>query len=458
VIRARLGRCHAAVLVAVVVIAAAATLRPATAAVPPEGCILVFPQGPTAGVGNAAVGTACSYNATQVASFVGTGPFHIRDTYRDSRGVTEVRFDVTASAGQVVEPLSGLPFEPHQVGVGDHVDAAVTGPGGFLAVGNPGAPPSSGPHTPPPAPKLQGDVTPVHDPAITFSGGWYYLFTTGPGIPMRRSRDLVHWEADGTVFDGAMPSWAPRVIPGAQDVWAPDASFFDGTWHLYYAISTFGSSRSAIGLATNLTLDRRNPAYAWHDHGPIIQSCAVIDPSPSCPPTAYNAIDPNVVIGPDGTPHLEFGSFTGGLMVATLDAATGRPVQPFAPVPLAANVQEYTAVEGGYMIYRDGWYYLFGSYDYCCQGTNSTYDVRVGRSRSVDGPFVDDLGIPMLAGGGRYVLTANGDMRGPGGEGVVHVGRTDEIFFHYYDASDGGTPTLGILPLRWTSDGWPQAR
>jgi arabinan endo-1,5-alpha-L-arabinosidase len=248
------------------------------------------------------------------------------------------------------------------------------------------------------------------------------------------------------------------VIPGAQDVWAPDASFFGGIWHLYYAISTFGSSRSAIGLATNTTLDRSNPAYAWHDQGPVIQSCGVTAPSPACPPTVYNAIDPNVVIGPDGAPHLEFGSFTAGLMVADLDPTTGRPAQPFAPVPVAANVQEYTAVEGGYMMYRAGWYYLFGSYDYCCEGANSTYDVRVGRSRSVIGPFVDDLGIPMLAGGGRYVLTANGDMRGPGGEGVVHAVHTDDIFFHYYDASTGGAPTLGILPLEWTAEGWPQAR
>jgi beta-xylosidase len=159
----------------------------------------------------------------------------------------------------------------------------------------------------------------------------------------------------------------------------------------------------------------------------------------------------------DGAPHLEFGSFTAGLMVTDLDASSGRPRQPFVAVPVAANVQEYTGVEGGYMVYRSGWYYLFGSYDYCCQGAASTYNVRVGRSRTVDGPFLDDLGIPMLAGGGRYVLTSDGDMRGPGGEGVIHVGSNDDIFFHYYDASNNGTPTLGILRLEWTPDGWPVA-
>jgi arabinan endo-1,5-alpha-L-arabinosidase len=429
----------------------------ARAAVPPEGCVLVYPQLAAVRVGGGTAGATCSYVATQVASFVGTGPFHIRVSYEDSKGAKHVRFDVSAPPGQFVQPFSGLPFEPHQVGIGDHVDASVTGPGGFLAVGNPGAPPSSGDHTPPPAPRLRGDVTPVHDPAMAFSDGWYYLFTTGAGIGVRRSRDLVHWQDDGKVFSGATPTWAPRVIPGARDVWAPDVSFFDGSWRLYYAVSTFGSSRSAIGLATNATLDRHNPAYAWHDHGPIIQSCNAIDPSPACPPTPYNAIDPNVVIGADGVPHLEFGSFTAGLVVTDLDASSGRPRQPFVAVPVAANVQEYTGVEGGYMVYRSGWYYLFGSYDYCCQGAASTYDVRVGRSRMIEGPFLDDLGVPMLAGGGRYVLTSNGGMRGPGGEGVIHVGSSDDIFFHYYDASNKGTPTLGILRLAWTPDGWPVA-
>jgi arabinan endo-1,5-alpha-L-arabinosidase len=74
----------------------------------------------------------------------------------------------------------------------------------------------------------------------------------------------------------------------------------------------------------------------------------------------------------------------------------------------------------------------------------------------VNGPFVDDLGTPMLAGGGRYVLTSRGDMRGPGHNAVLRRGRRFDIVFHWYDAANGGTPTLGILPLHWTADGWPE--
>ena len=230
-------------------------------------------------------------------------------------------------------------------------------------------------------------------------------------------------------------------------------SYFVGRWHLYYAISTFGSKRAVIGQATNATLDPNDRRYAWRDEGPVLESRDVSDVSGV--PTDYVALDPNVIRDRRGVPHLVFGSFYGGLKSVRLDSRTGRPLLPLVVVPLAANVHEYTAVEGGYMIVRRGWYYLFASYDHCCRGTDSTYNVRVGRSRSINGPFVDDLGIPMLAGGGRYVLTSHGDMRGPGHNSLLRRGDHFDIVFHWYDAANGGAPTLGILSLRWTKGGWP---
>jgi len=68
------------------------------------------------------------------------------------------------------------------------------------------------------------------------------------------------------------PPWAAEAIPGAKGVWAPDITFHDGLCHLYYSISTLGNQRSAIGLATNRTLDPESPLYAWEDRGPIIES------------------------------------------------------------------------------------------------------------------------------------------------------------------------------------------
>jgi arabinan endo-1,5-alpha-L-arabinosidase len=425
-----------------------------SAAVLPQGCVLMAAGNLDISAGSGTVGSSCSFTATHVETFTGSGPFDIRDTYRLTNGAVVVRFDVTEPAGAISLPADSL-ADPYKIDIGDTVSAVVTGVGGLLIIGNPGALPGSGTHTPPPAPPLSGDVTPVHDPNMVYSHGWYYLFVTGSGIPIRRSSDLVHWEPYGQVFADNMPPWATQVIPGATSPWAPDVAYFDGLWHLYYAISVFGTDHSAIGLAVNDTLDESSPRYGWHDEGPIIESGS--SATTAVPLGVDNAIDPSIVFDAVGVPHLEFGSFSGGLMLLNIDPSTGRPLLPMVPVPLAANPGEFTAVEGGFMIRHEGWYYLFGSYDFCCQGTSSDYNVRVGRSRSITGPFVDDLGIPMLLGGGRYVLTSNGNMRGPGGEGVIAVDGADDIYFHYYDAANKGVPTLGILRMDWTSDGWPIA-
>ena len=407
-----------------VVVLATALAAPARAAAP-ESCVLVYP-----------VAARCTYVATQVASWVGNGPFHLRVSYTATDGRRRTRYAVDQPSGTATSVGT---TDALQIGIGDTVEGEVGGPGAFLAIGNPGASPHGPPSTVEAA-RLAGDVTPVHDPDIVKSGGWYYVYSTGAGIPIRRSRDLVHWERVGQVF------------ASGADIWAPDLSFFAGRWHLYYAMSTFGSKRASIGLATNATLDPSDPRYAWRDQGAVVDSRELTDPSGL--PTDYVAIDPNIVMDRRGHPHLVFGSFYGGLKTLRLNAETGRPVLPLAPVPLATNVQEYTGVEASYMVERRGWYYLFASYDYCCRGVDSTYNVRVGRARSVDGPFVDDHGVPMLAGGGRYVLASHGDMRGPGHNSILRRGDRYDIVFHWYDGANGGTPTLGILPLKW-KDGWP---
>ena len=126
----------------------------------------------------------------------------------------------------------------------------------------------------------------VTDPDLVKEGDTYYLFSSGPGIEIRTSTDRIHWTAAGSVFPQAVPSWAAAAVPGATSIWAPDVSFFDGQYHLYYAVSTYGSQRSVIALATNTTLDPANPAYRWVDHGPVIASR---------PGDRFNAIDPNVL-------------------------------------------------------------------------------------------------------------------------------------------------------------------
>jgi arabinan endo-1,5-alpha-L-arabinosidase len=109
------------------------------------------------------------------------------------------------------------------------------------------------------------------------------------------------------------------------------------------------------------------------------------------------------------------------------------------------------AVEAPYMVRHKAMYYLFVSFDFCCRGTDSTYKIAVGRSRSVNGPFSDELGTPLEHGGGTVILSSDGAMVGPGGESVSR----GLMAYHYYDGNQGGAITLGIRRIHWGPGGWP---
>ena len=98
-----------------------------------------------------------------------------------------------------------------------------------------------------------------------------YVFSTGSRIPILCSKDMTAWEFCGRVFE-ENPRWIADAIEGVTDLWAPDISLLKGKWHLYYSASTFGKNRSAIGLATNATLNPDSPDYAWVDEGLVIES------------------------------------------------------------------------------------------------------------------------------------------------------------------------------------------
>lgn len=295
---------------------------------------------------------------------------------------------------------------------------------------------------------LTGAIRQARDPVIAYHDGRYYLFTTGPGIPIRCSDDLLHWEGCGLVFVG-LPSWAREQVPGATAIWAPDISFFNGRYHLYYSVSTFGSNVSAIGLVTNATLDREDPAYGWVDEGPVIVSRASDD---------WNAIDPNIVSAEDGAVWLAFGSFWSGIKLHRIDATSGLlDSQDTTLHALASRHEPPRAIEAPFIVHREGYYYLFVSFDQCCLGVDSTYNIRVGRSRAVTGPYVDRDGVPMLDGGGTLVVGPSERYPGSGHNAVFsHDGR-DLLVYHGYDATFGGSATLRIEVLAWDDDGWPLA-
>ena len=303
-----------------------------------------------------------------------------------------------------------------------------------------------------PAPQeLKGDFR-VHDPSMIKQGDTYYVFSTGEergynggNIQIRRSTDLVTWERVGSVFV-VMPVWIGKAIGGLPpNLWAPDISFRNGTYYLYYAGSRFGTNTSVIGLATNTTLDPASPDYKWVDQGMVIQSVKADN---------WNAIDPNLAFDAEGTPWLSFGSFWDGIRMRRIDPNTGK---------LAASDKKLYSlasrgggpIEAPAIVARNGYYYLFVSFDLCCRGTNSTYKIMVGRSQSITGPYIDRDGKRMELGGGTLVLQSNGRYVGPGGQSVYVDAGTYRLVNHYYDARDNGAPKLQINDLAWTDDGWP---
>jgi len=311
--------------------------------------------------------------------------------------------------------------------------------------------PYTGP--PPVVYMLYGSVRDVHDPSIIKEGNTYYLFSSGRGflqIPIRCSKDLQDWVICGDVFS-AKPEWTGREVPGLKNLWAPDISYFNGKYHLYYAVSTFGSNHSAIGLATNQTLDPDSPHYRWQDEGKIIHSRHYDD---------WNAIDPNIILDHNGQPWLAFGSGWGGIKLRRIDARTGRLSRDDTKMySLAARLPapEGRPVEGSFIIRRGAFYYLFVSFDRCCMGTASTYKIMVGRSLKVMGPYTDRTGARMTRGGGTLLMASGGRWRGPGHNAILQEEGEDKIIYHAYDAERGGASYLRIGSLVWDADGWPLA-
>lgn len=282
---------------------------------------------------------------------------------------------------------------------------------------------------------LTGNVS-VHDPGIIKTNNAYFVFGTGVGIEVKRSYNGTEWSTIGRVFN-TYPSWANRYVPGHEsNIWAPDVQYYNGKYHLYYSVSSFGSNTSAIGLATSSSLPN-----GWTDKGMVIRSTSANN---------YNCIDPNLVIDASGNPWLAFGSFWSGLKIVQLDPATMKPKAGAAVNAIATRPS--TEIEAPHIVYRDGFYYLFASIDKCCQGANSTYKIIFGRSRNVTGPYVDKSGKSMMNGGGTIFDSGNDRWRGPGGQSLMG---TQAIAHHAYDASNNGAATLLIKNLYWDSNGWP---
>jgi len=270
----------------------------------------------------------------------------------------------------------------------------------------------------------------IHDPStVIWCDGKYYTFGTGGGGLM--SSDGWTW-TNGAVRPGG--GVAPDVIHIGER---------------YYVTYAKGGGGLAGGHAGNVyvmwtkTLDPSSPDFGFHDETNVVASS---NGNEDC-----DAIDPSLLLDPtDGRLWLTYGTFFGYIRLVQLDPKTGKRIEGNQPVNIAIDC------EATDLISRDGWYYLLGDHGTCCDGANSTYNIVVGRSRKVTGPYLDDMGADMLRGGGKLIVAASDRHFGPGHFGLIDLGDGVQKFSCHYEADldKGGRSVLDIRPLLW-KDGWP---
>lgn len=302
----------------------------------------------------------------------------------------------------------------------------------------------------------QENHTIVHDPVAIEADGAYYIFNTGVGIASLKSKDLTNWQYLGPVFKKS-PEWAKKEVPKFDgNIWAPDISFHNGKFFLYYSISSFASNRSCIGVATNTTLNPSNPDFMWEDIGKIIESVPGRD--------NWNAIDPNLIFDENGTPWLAFGSFWGGLKMVKMNSDLLSIAKPEEWHTIASRERDRyldetdpgnAAIEAPFIYRKNGYFYLFVSFDLCCRGEKSNYNVRVGRSKTLTGPYLDKSGVSMLDGGGTLILSGDETFYGVGHCAISNLDNEDYFLCHGYLKKDKGKPILITKKINWDKDGWP---
>jgi arabinan endo-1,5-alpha-L-arabinosidase len=288
--------------------------------------------------------------------------------------------------------------------------------------------------------RVAGDTTGVHDPAmIKAPNGTYILISTGNWLEIRTSTDRINFRRIGSVWAAGQPTWTyPYTLSSNRSyLWAPDLTYRDGRYWMYYSASTFGSNRSAIFLATSAT----GESGSWTDPGLVVESRTT---------DSFNAIDPNLIVDSAGRWWLSFGSFWSGIRMVALDPSTGKRAD--STMHSIAG-RGGGAIEAPVIVQRGAFFYLWVSFDRCCQGAASTYRVMVGRSTSVTGPYVDRNGTPMTSGGGTQVLAGHGSIHGPGHQAVLADEDGDALVYHYY--AGNGAALLGINRIGYDAAGWP---
>ena len=271
----------------------------------------------------------------------------------------------------------------------------------------------------------------IHDPStIAESDGKYFTFGTGGGGLI--SEDGWSWH-----------SGADRPGGGA----APDVMKIGDRYLCIYGATGGGLGGGHSGRILtmwNNTLDPKSPDFKWSTAVEVCSSDGMED---------QDAIDPGLLLDPTtGRLWASYGTYFGTIRLIELDPNTGFRV--------SGNKEKDIAIdcEATDLIYRNGWYYLLGTHGTCCDGVNSTYNIVVGRSKSVEGPYIDNVGRDMYHGGGRMVIAAGNRKTGAGHFGRTIIDEGVEIMSFHWEADfdQGGRSVLAIHPLLWKND-WPVA-
>jgi arabinan endo-1,5-alpha-L-arabinosidase len=323
-------------------------------------------------------------------------------------------------------------------------------------------------------PLLKGHIR-LHDPSgIVEDQGYLMTFATGGQIRMSYLPPGDHqWVAGKSVFQAdEKPAWIEDYVPDNKGFWAPHAPF---PCVLYYSVAddSDGKDIACIGRATALG---EPPDQVWIDDGkPVLVCDRDVDTEPF-------AIDPAIFEGEGNTLWMVYGSHWSGIWVIELDPDTGHikdgkacergwTEDNSAFHHVASNLDSLTdevlaegfvagRIEAPYVFRRNGYYYLFVNWGICCHGVESTYEIRVGRSRSPYGPYIDKTGRDMAKGGGTLFVESKGRFIGPGHAGIYtyvdSLGQTRHVFtYHFYDGDDDGRSKLNARELIWDDHAWP---
>ncbi|WP_413440363.1 arabinan endo-1,5-alpha-L-arabinosidase [Synechococcus sp. MIT S1220] len=301
----------------------------------------------------------------------------------------------------------------------------------------------------------------IHDPSqlVLDKSGQLIFSTSGTA-----GKGLQRWSLDpktgvlsekASIFNDNKPKWTKKVQKWNK-TGEFDAPAMPSADVIYYTV--YDENRRTVH-------DYIGRAYyssgAWIDDGVVVHS----EGEKNHP----RAMDPSVFNDHSGNPWLVFGSHAGGIYVSKLDPDSGllahKPKKTWAGddnsdarfkhIASGLIIDEENIIEAPYIYPYDGYYYLFVNWGGCCSGSKSTYNIRIGRSNTPSGPYLDKDGFDLSNAGGTIFLDAVGSQKGPGHAGIISLRDGRHLFtYHYYDSLLKGTSKLGLRKLIW-EDGWP---